>query len=54
MVATKAEDEADAERIAALEAAAGAPALRLSSLRRQGLGAVLGAAWREVHPDPGA
>lgn len=50
LVATKVEDEGDEERIAALEAEAGQPALRLSSLKREGLGQVLGAAWGEVHP----
>jgi GTP-binding protein len=50
LVATKFEDEADRERLEALEAEAGAKALPLSSVRHEGLGSVLGAAWAQVHP----
>ena len=53
-MATKFEDEADAERVEELEQAAGARALRLSSVRHEGLGEVLGAAWTAVHPPEGA
>jgi len=48
LVATKFEDEADLERLAALEAAAGQPALRVSALRQEGLRKVLGRALELV------
>lgn len=52
LVATKVESEADSERIAELEAAAGQKALRISAMRHEGLREVLGQAWRMVHPEP--
>lgn len=50
LVATKFEQEADEVRVAELEAAAGQPALRVSSMRHEGLRHVLGEAWRAVRP----
>ncbi|MCL4142267.1 UNVERIFIED_CONTAM: hypothetical protein GTU68_010846 [Idotea baltica] len=48
LVATKFEDESDQERLAELETAAGQKALRISSLQRDGLKGVLGAAFELV------
>ena len=52
LVATKCESEQDLERVRELEEAAGQPALRISSMRHEGLRPVLGSAWALVHPEP--
>jgi GTPase len=51
LVATKFEQEEDAERVAELEAAAGQRALRISSMRQEGLREVLGEAWKTTYPE---
>ena len=50
VVATKFEDDGDEERVVALAEAAGQEPLRISSVQRNGLRELLGAAYGLVHP----
>jgi GTP-binding protein len=51
LVATKCESEEDLGRVEELEEAAGQGALRISSVRQEGLRTVLSRAWALVHPE---